>query len=156
MAKHPQSYYHDIGVLGEDLVCQWLESTGWIILQRRWRGRLGEIDIIAEKQEDNSPLPLLVFVEIKTRSPFNWDEGGRSAITSNKQRKLWRTAQMFLARFPEKADYFCRFDVAIVCVSKNKNNSDKFTGLYYIITTQYHLILQEYIAGAFDSSVLSG
>ncbi|MEH1902351.1 MAG: YraN family protein [Nostoc sp.] len=38
----------DIGQLGEDLVAQWLQSTGWIILHRRFSSRWGEIDIIAE------------------------------------------------------------------------------------------------------------
>ncbi|MEH1958377.1 MAG: YraN family protein [Nostoc sp.] len=36
------------GQLGEDLVAQWLQSTGWIILHRRFSSRWGEIDIIAQ------------------------------------------------------------------------------------------------------------
>ncbi|MHC5721426.1 MAG: YraN family protein, partial [Nostoc sp.] len=41
-------HYPDIGASGEDLVAQWLQSTGWIILYRRFSSRWGEIDIIAE------------------------------------------------------------------------------------------------------------
>ncbi len=153
MANHPQSYYRDIGTLGEDLVCQWLQSTGWIILHRQWRRRFGEIDIIAEKQEDTSSFPSLVFVEVKARSPGNWDNGGRSAVQEKKQHKLWRTAQMFLAQFPQKADYFCRFDVAIVCVIDSENNLRKtdvhHQALDYLSNAEYKLILEEYIAGAF-------
>ena len=48
MAIHPLYNYHDIGVTGEDLVAQWLQSKGWAILHRRWRCKLGEIDIIAQ------------------------------------------------------------------------------------------------------------
>ncbi len=44
MANLPPSHYPDIGSLGEDLVAQWLQSTGWIILHRRFSSRWGEID----------------------------------------------------------------------------------------------------------------
>jgi len=49
MANRHPSHYLDIGVLGEELVAQWLQSTGWVILHR-WRCRWGEIDIIASQQ----------------------------------------------------------------------------------------------------------
>lgn len=39
MANLPPSHYPDIGHLGEDLVAQWLQSTGWIILHRRFASR---------------------------------------------------------------------------------------------------------------------
>lgn len=57
MAKRHPSHYLDIGVLGEDLVAQWLQSTSWMILHRRWRCRWGEIDIIARKEPENTPHP---------------------------------------------------------------------------------------------------
>ncbi|MBC6435462.1 YraN family protein, partial [Nostoc sp. HG1] len=80
MANLPPSHYPDIGELGEDLVAQWLQSTGWIILHRRFSSRWGEIDIIAEYHEVTGkeageqgritppPNSLLAFVEVKTRS----------------------------------------------------------------------------------------
>ncbi|WP_017319048.1 YraN family protein [Mastigocladopsis repens] len=123
MANHPPYHYLDIGIAGEDLVAEWLQSKGWVILHRRWRYRNGEIDIIAQfygeageaKDEGKaSSSPVLAFVEVKTRSRENWDAGGRNAITKHKQVKLWDTALMFLAKYPEKANYPCRFDVAIV------------------------------------------
>lgn len=49
MANLPRSHYLDIGVLGEDIVAQWLQSKGWIILHRRWRCRWGEIDLVARR-----------------------------------------------------------------------------------------------------------
>jgi len=51
MANRHPSHYLDIGVLGEELVAQWLQSTGWVILHRRWRCRWGEIDIIASQEQ---------------------------------------------------------------------------------------------------------
>ncbi len=179
MTNHSPSHYPDIGALGEDLVAKWLAECGWNILHRRWRCRLGEIDIIAEykgKEEGvrgkgvredgedggemiylyspSSPSNTLAFIEVKTRSAGNWDAGGRDAITFRKQQKLWRTAQLFLVKYPQKADFNCRFDVALVfskAISKNLDTSKNSQSLASTTVSGYYLALQEYIAGAFDS-----
>ena len=52
------------GKIGEDLACRELERRGYAILARRYRSRVGEIDIVA------SDGPTLVFVEVKTRDGF--------------------------------------------------------------------------------------
>ncbi len=179
MTNHSPSHYPDIGTLGEDLVAKWLAECGWNILHRRWRCRLGEIDIIAEggkgvwgeegvkeryvSSSPTSPTPhgllptdsnTLLFIEVKTRSIGSWDAGGRNAITFRKQQKLWRTAQFFLVKYPQKADFNCRFDVAIVfskAISKNLDASKDSQSLASTTVSGYYLTLQEYIAGAFDS-----
>ncbi|MEH2291650.1 YraN family protein [Nostoc sp.] len=165
--------YPDIGQLGEDLVAQWLQSTGWIILHRRFSSRWGEIDIIAQydgksgepkQQSQHSALStqhsLLAFVEVKTRSSGSWDAGGRSAITPQKQVKISRTAGMFLAQYPEKADYSCRFDVAIVYCQRISKNLTGVTASEEAVATSlvagYKFKLQEYILAAFDSSIDNG
>lgn len=125
------SHYPDIGVLGEDFIAQWLQSSNWKIMHRRWRCRWGEIDIIATN------LDTLAFIEVKTRSASSWDAGGVLAITPQKQAKLWKTAQSFLATYQEFADYACRFDVALVYCEKRA------------LDLKYDLSLQEYIASAF-------
>ena len=160
MANPPPSHYPDIGELGEDLVAQWLHSTGWSILHRRFSTRWGEIDIIAQLQEKNlcvNQLPQLAFVEVKTRSQGNWDAGGKSAITRQKQAKIGRTATIFLAEYPEKADYSCRFDVAIVyCRRISKQHTDMTLtseALASLSADGYQLYLQEYLPGAFDSAI---
>jgi putative endonuclease len=157
MTNSLPSHYRDKGELGEDLVAQWLQSTGWIILHRRFACRWGEIDIIAEYPGTSALSSILAFVEVKTRSSGNWDAGGRSAITPQKQAKLWRTAGMFLAQYPQKADYSCRFDVAIVHYQRLSNNlsgviatADELTSLS---TSSYKLKLQEYIPAAFEYSI---
>ena len=155
MANPPSSHYPDIGTLGEDLVAQWLQSTGWIILHRRFSCRWGEIDIIAQFQDAKLNNLTLAFIEVKTRSFGNWDAGGRSAITVQKQAKLWRTAQMFLSEYPEKADYPCRFDVAIVyCQRISKKLRDSVIASQEVIASfsdgVHNLTLQEYIPAAFD------
>ncbi|MBW4678175.1 MAG: YraN family protein [Desmonostoc geniculatum HA4340-LM1] len=185
MTNLPPSHYPNIGHFGEDLVAQWLQSTGWVILHRRFSCRWGEIDIIAEHsggcgeqrgrgaeghrsrgaQENNSslltphsPLPtpqsILAFVEVKTRSSGSWDAGGRSAITPQKQAKISRTAGVFLAQYPEKADYSCRFDVAIVYCQELSKKTTGVTATQEALASSsaagYEFRLQEYILAAFD------
>ncbi|MBD2566324.1 YraN family protein [Anabaena lutea] len=163
MSKPPRSNYPDIGHLGEDLVAQWLQSTGWEVLHRRFCSRWGEIDIIAQYhqqietatfQNAHHQDSILAFVEVKTRSAGNWDAGGRTAITPQKQAKLWRTAEIFLAEYPEKADYPCRFDVAIVFCQRVSKKQSQVTAISEAIaslsTNELTLQLQEYIPSAFE------
>ncbi|MEH2230121.1 MAG: YraN family protein [Nostoc sp.] len=176
MANLPPSHYPDIGSLGEDLVAQWLQATGWIILHRRFSCRWGEIDIIAEYDRKaeaageqgsrgavgklSTQHSLLAFVEVKTRSSGSWDAGGRSAITPQKQAKICRTAETFLAQYPEKADYSCRFDVAIVYCQRISKNLTGVTANQEALATSsvpgYKFKLQEYILAAFDFSIDNG
>lgn len=131
MANDRSYHYPDIGVLGEDFIAQWLQSSGWKILHRRWRCSLGEIDLIANNSD------LLAFVEVKTRSKGSWDAGGLLAITPQKQSKIWKTAQSFLVTNQEFTDYTCRFDVALVYCEKTT------------LELKYNLSLLEYIPAAF-------
>lgn len=144
--------YLDIANLGEDFVSQWLQSTGWIILQRQFSCRWGEIDIIAQHTENGETV--LAFVEVKTRSLGSWDDGGRGAITLKKQAKIERTARLFLAQYPEKSDYSCRFDVAIVSyqVTSQHHRELWVTQEPMVISSvgKYKFQLQEYIPAAFE------
>jgi putative endonuclease len=166
MAKPPLSNYPDIGATGEDLVVQWLKSTGWVILHRRFSRRWGEIDIIAEyhdpqqtpwQETANHQNSILAFVEVKTRSARSWDAGGRNAISPQKQAKLSHVAGMFLAQYPEKADYCCRFDVAIVFYEPFSKNLKKRISspqtLASLSILGYEFNLVEYIVAAFDTSI---
>lgn len=146
------------GILGEDLVAQWLEREGWQILARRWRCRWGELDIVALENLPQSSSPMLAFVEVKTRRRRNWDGDGLLSITESKQEKLSLAAEIFLSDRPDLADYPCRFDVALVRCSARptKMKNDLATPLivklgHPVAIWDYQLVLQEYIKSAFNS-----
>ncbi len=155
----------DRGASGEDLVAEWLQQQGWEILHRRWRCRWGEIDIIAHRQPAASGhrqgSATLAFVEVKTRRRGNWDAGGLLAITPQKQEKLYKAAELFLANRPDLAEIPCRFDVALVScqqlppgVSTGTRSGVSpspvpVTVGQPVFRGQYQLTLQDYIESAF-------
>lgn len=146
-----------LGVMGEELVAQWLEQAqGQQILYRRWRCRWGELDLIA-CDAPQTTASTLAFVEVKTRSSSNWDAGGLLAISPQKQIKLWKTARLFLASHPPLAALPCRFDVALVScrflpaltLAAETIESPIQPGKP-VFKQGYQLVLQEYLVSAFE------
>jgi putative endonuclease len=101
-----------LGQLGEDLACAELERRGYAILARRFRTRVGEIDIVADDRGT------VVFVEVKTRVGSDFG-GGAAAVTVWKQRRLAMVASQFLAR-RGGLNARCRFDVVTVDVGDER------------------------------------
>ena len=100
-----------LGKTGEDLACAELRRRGYAILARRYRTRLGELDIVAREGDT------LVFVEVKARATLRFGNPGE-AVGWRKQRQLVLMARDFLARsclwrVP------CRFDVVAVLVPQD-------------------------------------
>lgn len=94
------------GKRGEELAAFYLQSQGYQILERNFRKRYGEIDIIA--QEKNT----LVFVEVKTRwsKKFGLPE---EAVTPWKLKSVIKTAQYYKMLHPELPEAM-RIDVVAV------------------------------------------
>jgi len=92
-----------LGRAGEDLAARHLESKGYRLLARRYRTRLGEIDLVASIGRT------LVFVEVKTRAGTGFGRP-EEAVGVAKQAKLARMAAIFLANQPRESAA-CRFDV---------------------------------------------
>ena len=93
----------DLGVKGEDFAARYLQAAGWSILERNYRIRAAEIDLIAERDG------LIVFVEVKTRQTKKFGRPSE-AVTLNKQKKIIEAASVFMQR-EEYARNACRFDV---------------------------------------------
>lgn len=100
-----------LGQLGEKLAGEFLKKSGYKIRESNYRGRLGEIDLVAE---DGG---CLVFVEVKTRGSLACGHPFES-IDSRKQRQLIRVAREYLAVHGEE-ERLCRFDaVSVIAAGK--------------------------------------
>lgn len=86
------------GRRGEDLACHFLRKKGFRILERNFRCKMGEIDIVAIGGEH------LCFVEVKARTRTDYGMP-RDAVNRRKQLKLLRTAQFYLKLHPGLADH---------------------------------------------------
>ncbi len=99
----------EIGRLGEDIACRHLAEQGWIIHDRSFRTRRGEIDIIATDG------PTLVFIEVKTRRPSRFGPG-YLAVDERKISKIRLVMGDYLAkRSPRHRSV--RIDVISVALS---------------------------------------
>ena len=81
-----------IGALGEQLAVDHLTSCGLRVLDRNWRCRYGELDVIAA----DATARTVVFVEVKTRTSDRFG-GVAEAVTPQKVRRLRRLAGLWLA-----------------------------------------------------------
>ena len=82
----------EIGALGEQLAVEHLASRGLRVLDRNWRCRYGELDVIASDDATRTA----VFVEVKTRTSDHFG-GVEYAVTPDKVRRLRRLAGLWLA-----------------------------------------------------------
>ncbi len=93
------------GNAAETFVANYLIDQGYTILERNFRKRFGEIDIIAKL--DNR----IIFVEVKART-HNYFHLSR-VITRTKQQKIIKTARYYCAQ-QTISETVCRFDAALV------------------------------------------
>ena len=110
VTKPKKAARQGLGRTGEHMAAETLIEQGYRILERNFRCRHGEIDLVAEHQQD------LVFVEVKTR---RGDIFGRpeEAVNLHKQRKLVEVATYYLD-LHACPDRPWRIDVVAVQLSK--------------------------------------
>jgi len=96
-----------IGQQAEELCAAHLRQHGLNILQRNFRSRFGEIDIIAQDQDQ------LVFVEVRFRQNTRFGQPYET-VTRSKQEKLIKTAWSYLQNERGTANKACRFDIMSV------------------------------------------
>ena len=93
-----------LGSLGEERACRYLASKGYQIVEKNFKCRRGEVDIVAERGDT------IAFVEVKT-----WRELPASAlehsISAKKQIRILAAAQLYLLRRREREPLHIRFDV---------------------------------------------
>ena len=101
-----KSHLRLVGEEGEHLAEALLQEKGYDVLERNWRNRFGEIDLILTKDE------IIVFVEVKSRTSKKFGEA-REAITYAKKRRLGYLAESYVQE-NKLQDKFIRFDVVTV------------------------------------------
>jgi len=99
----------DLGRRGEALAARELRRRGYVILERRWRCRIGEIDIVAR---DGA---VLVVVEVKARSRTDYGPP-IDAVDRDKRRKLEKLARAYL-QAKRLQNVSLRFDLVGVTLS---------------------------------------
>lgn len=96
----------------EKLACGYLEQKGLHTLERNYRCKMGEIDIIMQDQDT------LVFVEVRYRKQNAFGSAAES-VTPSKQKKLIRAAYHYLG-FHQRHNSLCRFDVLAITGTANE------------------------------------
>ena len=93
-----------LGQLGEDITSKYLQERGYKILERNFRNKLGEIDLIAQDGK------MICFIEVKTRKSLTYG-APFEAVHSTKQVKMVRMALSYLKYKFRTIDVLSRFDV---------------------------------------------
>ena len=91
----------------EQKVCRYLKDNGHFIVDVNFACACGEIDIIAAQRQT------LVFIEVKYRRNARYGYA-LEAVTPAKQKKIRRTADVYLAKHAQNTVFAgadCRFDV---------------------------------------------
>lgn len=98
----PRAQAH--GRQAETLAADYLRARGLRLLERNYRCRLGEIDLVLADG------PVLVFAEVRLRRSPGYG-GAAASITAAKRQRIVRAARHYLSGRPEPA---CRFDVVLL------------------------------------------
>jgi putative endonuclease len=93
------------GQIGEDDALAHLQQQGLVLVERNFRCKGGEIDLVMQDKH------ALVFVEVRKRADKNHG-GAAASVTAGKQKRLIIAAQIYLQRY--KMPPACRFDVIAI------------------------------------------
>jgi len=108
MAQH-----NETGKQGEQMAAEYLAAKGYEILERNWRFKKNEVDIIA--RDGN----ILVFVEVKTRHE-NYLVEPELTVSKSQQRAIIKTANQYIVS--RDIDMEARFDIISIVLSSQGEN----------------------------------
>lgn len=94
---------HQLGRLAEQAAEQYLARHGLKLVQRNFRGKQGEIDLIMDDGK------VLVFIEVRHRRSSRFGSAVES-INPRKQAKLIKTAELYISAVGGASQRQCRFD----------------------------------------------
>lgn len=114
------------GDLGESIAEIYLSSTGYNILEKNFRCRTGEIDLIGKDGE------FLCFIEVKARESKKYGLPCES-VNYRKRNKIYNTAKLYIAK-NRLYNYSFRFDIVEIML-----NTDCNTHIIKLIKNAFHL-----------------
>ena len=106
------------GKQGETIAFCYLQENNYKILSTNFTCKIGEIDIIAQKQD------VIIFIEVKARATKKFGLP-REAVTLNKQKKIKMVATYYLQK-TKNFDKACRFDVIEILNGKINHIENAF------------------------------
>lgn len=115
-ARHVQDR-RAVAQWGEDLAVALLEDDGLVVIERNWRCRAGEVDIIAVETAPDATT-VLVVCEVKSRVGYDFGDPLES-VTPQKMARMRRVTGAYLAECRPGTDLI-RFDAIGVVVSGDR------------------------------------
>ena len=109
-----KAFNKDIGALGEEIAKKFLISLKYKIIDKNFKCKCGEIDLIAIHKD------YICFIEVKTRYGINFGMPAES-VTTYKQHKIYKTAQVYILK-KNIIDTNFRFDVIEVLLHRDNND----------------------------------
>ena len=102
----PKQTKRDVGIRGEDIAAAWYEAHGYEVVDRNWRCRDGELDLVLRNGRQ------VVFCEVKHRTGLGFGTPAEAITREKKQRVRHLAARWLQDAKPRPAEI--RFDVAAV------------------------------------------
>jgi len=110
---------YERGKEGEDIACKYLIEKGYLVIERNYRGKNGEIDIIA--RDGN----VIVFIEVKSWKTIPVSEAGFS-MSIMKKRRITKSAEQYIFENRKQiSDFDIRFDFVFVDTVRNSITHSK-------------------------------
>ncbi len=103
-----------LGATGEEIAVDYLISQGYVVFDRNWRSKSGEIDIIASEKFNSQDE--LIFIEVKTRSSRDYGDP-IEAISATKYLRMYRLALEWLIENSASREAW-RLDVISIVISR--------------------------------------
>lgn len=113
---------HILGKKGEAIAKAYLMKKSYLIVEKNWKHLKAEIDLIAQKDD------FIVFVEVKTRSSFNYGDP-ESFVSEKQQNMIIGAAHEYIQKNDIQSE--ARFDVISIIKSKNTEIINHIEGAFY-------------------------
>lgn len=109
-----------VGKMGEEIAAKHLRQKGYKILEKNWKTKFGELDLIASKNPPDGGQAILVFVEVKLKigDDFGTPE---EMITPRKLQQVQNTAISYLQQNPNIERMHSGYRIDAVCMVLDDN-----------------------------------